>query len=121
MEKVNITEKFSKINEYWKPCITGELNAQHIKLVKFKGAFTWHKHDNEDEMFYVIQGKFTMELEDNNIELSQGEFLIIPKGVLHRPVSTDEVCVMLFEPIGTSNTGNIINEFTVSEKELKTV
>ncbi len=119
IEKINIAEKLSLIHSHWKPALAGELNGQHVKLVKFKGEFAWHKHDNEDEMFYVIKGEFSMQLEDKKIDLCEGEFLIIPEGVLHRPVSIDEVHVMLFEPSGTLNTGDVINEFTVMETELK--
>ncbi len=106
MEKVNIKEKLSKINDYWNPRIAGELNGQHVKLVKFKGEFVWHKHDDEDEMFYVLQGEFKMELRDQTILMRENEFLIVPRGVEHRPVAENEVSVMLFEPASTLNTGD---------------
>lgn len=112
IEKVNIADKLSLINEHWSPKIAGELNGQHVKLVKFKGEFTWHHHDNEDELFYVVKGKFKMELEGRSIEVNEGEFIIIPKGVEHKPVADEEVHVMLFEPASTLNTGNVKNEFT---------
>lgn len=112
IEKVNIADKLSLINEHWSPKITGELNGQHVKLVKFKGEFTWHHHDNEDELFYVVKGKFRMELRDKSIDVNEGEFIIIPKGVEHKPVADEEVHVMLFEPASTLNTGNVKNEFT---------
>lgn len=112
MDKVNIHEKLSLINDYWNPRIAGELNGQQVKLVKFKGAFTWHAHEHEDEMFYVLKGSFKMELRDKTITINEHEFFIVPKGVEHRPVADDEVSVMLFEPATTLNTGNISNEFT---------
>ena len=111
-EKVNIEQKLSLFSDYWNPRIAGELNGQHIKLVKFKGEFTWHKHDNEDEMFYVIKGSFTMKLRDGDIDINENEFIIIPKGVEHCPSAKEEVSVMLFEPVSTINTGNVKGEFT---------
>ena len=104
--KVNIREKLSLFTEYWSPKIVGELNGQQVKLVKFKGEFVWHKHDNEDEMFLVIKGSFKMELRDKTLNIGEGEFVIIPKGTEHRPVAETEVHVMLFEPESTLNTGS---------------
>jgi mannose-6-phosphate isomerase-like protein (cupin superfamily) len=112
MDKINIAEKLSLFNDYWNPRIAGELNGQQVKLVKFKGEFVWHKHDNEDEMFYVLQGKFNMEFRDKTVTLNENEFLIVPKGVEHRPVAADEVSVMLFEPAATLNTGNTEGNLT---------
>lgn len=112
MEKVNLAEKMDMVSDYWNPRIAGELNGQQVKLVKFKGPFTWHHHDNEDELFLVIKGSFVMELRDRNIELNQGEFLIVPRGVEHRPNAAAEVEILLFEPAATLNTGNTENEFT---------
>src|SRR6478672_8568843 len=106
MNKVNLLQKFELIKEYWSPKIAGELNGQMVKLVKFKGEFVWHKHDHEDELFYVLKGSFTMEFRDKTIEISENEFLIVPKGVEHRPVAVNEVSIMLFEPAGTFNTGD---------------
>ena len=105
MDKVNIEEKLSLISDYWNPRIAGELNGQFVKLVKFKGAFTWHKHDNEDELFFVLSGSFKMELRDKTVTINENEFFIVPKGVEHRPVADEEVAVMLFEPASTLNTG----------------
>lgn len=119
MEKVNLLDKFSQFNDHWNPRIAGELNGQHVKLVKFQGPFTWHHHEYEDELFYVIKGSFTMELRDKNIELNEGDFLIVPKGTEHRPNAAEEVWVMLFEPAATLNTGNTDNEFT--KKELQNI
>ena len=112
IDKINIAQKLALFNDYWNPRIAGELNGQHIKLVKFKGEFVWHKHENEDEMFLVIKGDFTMELRDKIIDLKEGEMIIIPKGTEHRPVAKDEVHIMLFEPVLTLNTGNVKNELT---------
>lgn len=112
MEKVNIAEKLALFNDQWNPRIVGELNGQHVKLVKFQGQFVWHKHDDEDEMFYVISGQFKMEFRDKTFDLRQGEFLIVPRGVEHRPVAAEEVSVMLFEPVGTLNTGDTKGELT---------
>ncbi len=112
IRKVNLAEKFSLIHEYRSPKVAGELNGQHVKLVKMKGEFIWHHHELEDEMFLVIKGNFLMELRTGNIEVNEGEFIIIPRGVEHRPVAAEEVEILLFEPAGTLNTGNIRNDFT---------
>ena len=112
MDKVNIAEKLSLFTDYWNHRIAGKLNGQHVKLVKFKGEFVWHQHDNEDEMFFVVKGTFNMELRDKIITLHENEFLIVPRGVEHRPVATEEVAVMLFEPGTTLNTGNTKGELT---------
>lgn len=114
MEKVNLVEKFSLFTDYFNPRVVGELNGQQVKLVKFKGEFVWHHHDDEDELFYVVKGSFDMQLRDKNITVNAGEFLIMPKGVEHRPVAKEEVEIMLFEPANTLNTGNIVNEKTVT-------
>jgi mannose-6-phosphate isomerase-like protein (cupin superfamily) len=111
--KVNLNEKFALINEHWRPKVVGELNGQEVKLVKFQGEFPWHKHENEDEMFMAMKGSFRIEFRDKIIELSEGEFVIVPKGVEHRPVAENEVEVLLFEPAQLLNTGNIAdNTFT---------
>ncbi len=112
MDKINITEKFALFNDYWNPRIVGNLNGQHIKLVKIKGEFVWHKHDNEDEMFYVIEGKFNMEFRNKTVEICKGEFLIVPRAVEHRPVAIEEASILLFEPASTLNTGNTTGELT---------
>ena len=114
MEKINLAEKFSLINDHWNPRIAGELNGQCVKLVKFKGAFDWHHHENEDELFYVVKGSFDMEFRDKTVTVNQGEFLIVPRMTEHRPNAKEEVEVMLFEPASTINTGNINNERTIS-------
>lgn len=112
MQKVIIEDKFNLFSDYWSPKIVGELNGQHIKLAKLKGEFVWHKHDEEDEMFLVIDGVLKMELRDKTILINKNEFLIVPKGTEHRPVADSEVLVMLFEPATTLNTGNTENEMT---------
>ena len=112
MEKVNLFEKLSLIHDHWNPRIAGSLNGQHVKLVKFKGEFVWHKHDNEDEMFFVFKGSFKMEFRDKTIIINENEFIIIPKGIEHKPIAHEEVSVMLFEPAATLNTGDKINELT---------
>lgn len=117
MDKVNIKQKLSLFNEHWQPKIVGELNGQHIKLVKFQGSFTWHHHEAEDEMFMVVQGRFRMEFRDRDVLIEEGEFIIIPRGVEHRPVAEDETHVLLFEPATTLNTGNVENEFTAPDLE----
>ena len=117
IEKVNVKERLSRFGEYWSPKIVGELNGQHVKLVKAKGAFDWHKHDDEDELFYVVRGAFLMELEHETIPVQEGELIIIPKGTLHRPVAHEEVHIMLFEPIATLNTGDNSNSELTRENQ----
>jgi mannose-6-phosphate isomerase-like protein (cupin superfamily) len=117
MEKVNLTDKYSLFSEHWKPKIVGELNGQRVKLVKFQGPFVWHQHEQEDEMFLVVKGRFRMEFRDRNVWLEEGEFLIVPRGVEHRPVAEEEAHVLLFEPASTLNTGNMQNERTVEHLE----
>ena len=112
MDKVNISEKLSQFNDYYNPRIVGELNGQYVKAVKLMGEFVWHHHDNEDEMFLVIKGKLKMEFRDKVVEVMPGEFIIVPKGVEHKPVAEDEVHILLFEPASTLNTGNVENERT---------
>lgn len=118
LKKINIVEKLSLFSDYFNPRVVGELNGQHVKLVKFKGEFVWHHHEGEDEMFLVIEGSFTMELRDKSITLSKGDFIIIPKGTEHRPVASEEVHIMLFEPAGTLNTGNKQTDLTRNTLEV---
>ena len=108
--KVNLAEKFALINEHWRPKVVGELNGQEVKLVKFQGAFPWHHHEQEDEMFLAMKGSFRLEFRDRTVELTPGEFVIVPRGVEHRPVADEEVEVLLFEPKNVLNTGNIEDE-----------
>jgi mannose-6-phosphate isomerase-like protein (cupin superfamily) len=116
MNKINLNEKLSLIKDQWNPRIVGELNGQYLKLVKFTGPFTWHHHETEDEMFLVVKGRFRMDFRDQTGErevwLEEGEFLIVPHGVEHRPVADEEAHVLLFEPASTLNTGNVDNELT---------
>ena len=125
MNKINLEQKLSLIKDHWQPHIAGELNGQNVKLGKFKGPFTWHHHENEDELFLVVKGRFRMEyreevvstqpraVEERAIWLEEGEMIIVPRGVEHRPVADEEAHVLLFEPVSTLNTGNIEDEFTV--------
>jgi mannose-6-phosphate isomerase-like protein (cupin superfamily) len=111
-EKVNIAKKLSLFHDHWNPRIVGELNGQHVKLVKLKGEFVWHKHDIEDEMFLVISGILKMEFRDKTVEIRPNEFIIVPRGVEHRPMAENEVEIMLFEPASTLNTGDSKGELT---------
>jgi mannose-6-phosphate isomerase-like protein (cupin superfamily) len=113
MDKINLKQKFSLFSEHWKPKIAGDLNGQMVKLVKFLGPFVWHHHDNEDEMFLVVKGRFRMEFRDRHVWIEEGEFIIVPRGVEHRPVADEEAHVLLFEPGSTLNTGNVQNERAV--------
>jgi mannose-6-phosphate isomerase-like protein (cupin superfamily) len=117
MQKINLAEKLASFSDHWKPRIVGELNGQQVKLAKFAGEFVWHHHEHEDELFLVVRGRFRMELRDRTIELEPGEMLIVPRGVEHRPVADEEVAVLLFEPAGTLNTGNVRGERTVERLE----
>ena len=115
MQKINLKEKFEKFEDYWSPKILGELNGQHVKIAKFKGAFDWHFHEQEDEMFLVIKGSFRMEFRDKTQYLEEGEMIIVPKGVEHRPVADQEAHVMMLEPASTVNTGNLENSDKTKE------
>jgi mannose-6-phosphate isomerase-like protein (cupin superfamily) len=117
MDKVNISEKFSQFTDYYNPRIVGELNGQHVKATKLKGEFIWHHHDHEDELFLVVKGTLKMELRDKTVEINEGEFLIVPRGVEHKPVADEEVHILLFEPASTLNTGNVENEKTRKQLE----
>jgi mannose-6-phosphate isomerase-like protein (cupin superfamily) len=115
MEKVNLNQKFGLFNEYWSPKIAGELNGQQVKLAKLHGEFVWHKHDVEDELFFVTKGTLKMEFRDKTITIEENEFLIVPRGVEHRPVAIEEVWLMLFEPASTLNTGDTAIDLTKKE------
>jgi len=117
MEKVNIKEKMGAFGDYWNPRILGELNGQYVKAVKLRGSFVWHQHDHEDELFLVVKGKLKMEFRDRIVEVNEGEFIIVPRGIEHRPAADEEVEVLLFEPVSTLNTGNIENERTKKNLE----
>ena len=113
MVGIDLREKFAAIDELWSPRIVADLNGQQVKLVKFRGEFVWHHHDHADELFLVHRGRFRMEFRDRTVDLGPGELIVVPRGVEHRPVADDEVEVVLFEPAGTLNTGNITSERTV--------
>lgn len=115
LEKVNIAQKFTRFNEYWVPYIVGELNDSYVKVDKLKGEFVWHKHEAEDELFLVTKGKLLIKLRDKDVWLEEGEFIIIPKGVEHKPVADEEAHVLLIEPKSTLNTGNVKNEKTLDQ------
>ena len=115
MDKVNLSEKFGRFTEPWQPKIVGELNGQQVKLVKFQGPFVRHRHDHEDELFLVVKRRFRVEFRDRHVWLEEGEFLVVPRGVEHRPVAGEEAHVLLFEPASTLNTGNVRNERTVAD------
>jgi mannose-6-phosphate isomerase-like protein (cupin superfamily) len=112
MQKVSLHQKLAQFSDHWHPRIVGELNGQHVKLVKFQGEFVWHHHEHEDELFLVVEGRFRMDFRDRAVWLEPGEFLIVPHGVEHRPVADEEVSVLLFEPASTVNTGNVTDART---------
>jgi mannose-6-phosphate isomerase-like protein (cupin superfamily) len=115
VDKVNIKDRFALFDEHWSPKIVGEPNGQHVKLVKLLGEFVWHHHDEEDELFLLVKGRFRMEFRDRSVTLEEGEFIVVPRGVEHRPVADEEAHILLFEPASTLNTGNIRGEMTVAE------
>jgi mannose-6-phosphate isomerase-like protein (cupin superfamily) len=117
LTKVNLDERLSRIPDHWQPRIVAELNGQHVKLARLLGEFTWHSHQDEDELFLVLEGSLRMELRDGAIVVEPGEFLVVPRGVEHRPVADDEVRVLLFEPAGTLNTGDADDPRTIAEPE----
>lgn len=112
MHRINLLEKLSLFSGHWDPKIVAELNGQHVKLAKIKGEFVWHHHAQEDELFYVVRGSFRMEFRDRVVELREGDMLVVPRGVEHRPVADEECAIMLFEPASTVNTGNTYGELT---------
>lgn len=113
--KINIAEKLALFQEHWQPKLVARVNDTDVKLVKLQGEFVWHHHENEDELFLVIKGRLLMQFRDREEWIGEGEFIVVPRGVEHRPVAPEEVQLMLIEPRGTLNTGNIVNERTVSE------
>ena len=117
MDRINLEEKFRSVSEYWSPRLVAELNGQHVRLAKLKGEFVWHAHENEDEMFLVIRGELTLRLRDRDVKLNAGEFFVVPRGVEHLPIALEEVCVLVFEPAETLNTGNVRNERTRTDLE----
>jgi mannose-6-phosphate isomerase-like protein (cupin superfamily) len=117
MEKVNLVEKLACFSEHWTPKIIAGLNGQHVKLVKARGEFPWHHHEREDELFLVVRGWFRMEFRDRSVVLREGEMIVVPRGVEHRPVADEEVSLLLFEPASTVNTGSAGGEKTVARPE----
>lgn len=117
MDKVNISEKLSRISDHWNPRVIGELNGQHVKAVKLKGEFIWHHHDHEDELFLVIKGTLKMAFREKTVDVHPGEFIIVPRMVEHKPIAEGEVEILLFEPASTLNTGNVENERTRKQLE----
>ena len=121
MQKINLKEKLKMIDDLWVPRIVGELNGQYVKIVKFRGEYVWHSHENEDELFLVIDGEMELCLRDETVTLKQGEFYILSRGVEHKPVA-DKVCsVMLFEPSSTRSTGDVNHEYTIEPHDLETI
>lgn len=117
MNSINLKEKFNLFNEHWTPKLIAELNGQHVKLAKMKGEFVWHKHEQEDELFLVVKGRFRMEFRDKNVWVEEGEIIVVPRGVEHRPVAVEEAHILMFEPANTLNTGNVKSDRTVNQIE----
>ncbi len=115
MEKIIIKKKFELFNDHWNPKIIGNINDHDVKLAKVKGEFVWHNHENEDELFLVIKGKLIIEFQDKKVELNEGEMLIVPKGVEHKPIAKEEVWLLLFEPNNIKHTGDVKTTFTVEK------
>ena len=114
MQKINLTDKFSLITEHWRPKVVAELNGQEVKAAQFQGAFLWHHHDHEDELFLGVRGRFRVEFRDRVVEIGPGDLVVVPRGVEHRTVADEEAEVLIFEPAETRNTGNVQNERTVA-------
>ena len=117
LEKINLAAKLALFSEHWSPKVVAELNGQHVKLVKLQGEFTWHHHEQEDELFLVLHGELRMQFRDREVALTPGELIVVPRGVEHRPCADEEVHVLLFEPASTLNTGNVVEERTVRQPE----
>ncbi len=118
MDKVNLADKFALFSERWSPKIVGQVNDCHVKIAKLLGEFEWHHHENEDEMFFVVKGRLTVKFRDRDVVLDEGELLVIPRGVEHLPVAEEEVWLMMVEPTGTLNTGNLTTDRTVAQPEV---
>ena len=117
IQRIDLAEKLARFDERWSPRIVAELNGQQVKLAKLEGEFVWHSHAEEDELFLVLKGTLTIELRDGAVVLGPGQMAVVPRGIEHRPVADGEVHVMLFEPAGTVNTGDVRNERTVEDLE----
>jgi mannose-6-phosphate isomerase-like protein (cupin superfamily) len=118
-DKINLEAKLAAIDDHWVPRIVAELNGQHVKLAKFQGAYVWHRHEHEDELFLVVNGRFRLEFRDRVLELGPGELAVVPRGVEHRPVAEQECSVLLFEPASTRNTGDVDHEYTIEPDALE--
>ena len=121
IEAVNLAQKLTLFQEYWSPKVVGELNENYLKVVKVKGEFVWHKHDDDDELFLVLKGRLVIQLRDQEITLNEGDFVVIPKGVEHRPVAEDEAHVLLVEPKTVVNTGDATDERTIAPDDLSKI
>ncbi|MFC1530502.1 cupin domain-containing protein [Gemmatimonadota bacterium] len=117
MQKVNLAEAFGRFEEQWSPKIIGEVNDCHVKLARVQGEFVWHRHETEDELFMVIKGRFTLRFRDRDVDLEEGELMIVPRGVEHLPVADEEAWLMVFEPATTLNTGDAESDRTVDDPE----
>ena len=117
MKKINLASKYNKIDEHWSPKVVAEMNDYQFKLAKIKNDFIWHIHEDTDETFIVIEGKIYIEFEDETVELSEGEMIVVPKGKKHRPYADEEAKIMLIEPKGVRNTGNIVNDLTSDDNQ----
>lgn len=115
MDRINLADKLSRFSTHWDPKIIAGLNGQHVKLVKIQGEFVWHSHEHEDELFLVIRGGFRMEFRDRQVDLAEGELIVVPRGVEHRPVAERECSILLFEPASTVNTGTAGGARTVAQ------
>ena len=116
-DKIDLSAKLALFTEHWSPKIVAELNGQQVKVVKFRGEFTWHHHEQEDELFLVLRGKLRMQFLDREVALGPGELIVVPRGMEHRLCADEEVHVLLFEPASTLNTGNVVDERTVQRPE----
>jgi mannose-6-phosphate isomerase-like protein (cupin superfamily) len=117
MDKVNLSQKFDQIEEFWSPRIVGELNKQVVKIARIEGEFIWHKHEEQDEFFLVVKGEMVIRLRDRDVDLKEGEFFVVPRGVEHKPAAEEEAHILMFEPAGTLNTGDVRDERTIDEVE----
>ncbi len=117
MHTINLAEKLSRFSAHWTPHVVAELNGQMVKLAKIKGTFDWHYHEQEDELFLVLRGSFRLEFRDHVEEIGEGEMVVVPRGLEHRPVADEECHILLFEPAGTRNTGNLVNKQTIDDLE----
>ena len=121
VDKVNLADKLASFQDHWVPKVVGELNGQYVKVVKFQGEYVWHQHENEDEMFLVLKGKMDLCLRDGTVELLEGEFGIVPRGIEHKPVAENECQALMFEPVSTRNTGGVDHKYTIEAKDLEQI